>query len=284
MVDLILGTAQLGLAYGTTNIIGRPSDIEAISLLEIARSSGITTVDTADNYGDAEARLGELGYSTKFGIISKFQCSANEDLDVYPQLNRLKLTSIEGMLFHDASQISSAAGMRYLYQLRSLKDNGIVSKIGFSAYQIDQIDQALEYFPDPDIIQVPGNALDFRLLDSSTVRELASIGTEIHVRSVFLQGLLLAETSYLSGSQHSILTNTLEILKREATSGEQSLMQFLLNQIRNHPNVTSIVVGASSASELTEIVEAWNCPSVPSPRVAHDLSYEVLDPRRWVSR
>ena len=188
------------------------------------------------------------------------------------------------MLFHNASQIASGTGRQHLDGLRSLKSQGLVNKIGFSAYQIDEIEHALKYFSDLDIIQVPGNALDFRILDSSVLKDLVSRGVEIHVRSVFLQGLLLADAASISKSQHSILTNTLESVSCEAKSSNQSVIQFLLNQIRSHPNVTSVVIGASTAHELREIVEAWNDPAVNAPRVTHDLNYEDLDPRNWVKR
>lgn len=282
MVDLVLGTAQLGLDYGITNRNGRPTNVEAISLLEVAISSGITTLDTANAYGDSEDRLGELGYSEKFRIISKFLCIESQGFDINQQLKRLKLSTIDAMLFHNASQIASRTGREHLDKLRSLKSQGLVKKIGFSAYQIEEIEQALKYFSDLDIIQVPGNALDFRILDSSVLKDLASRGVEIHVRSVFLQGLLLGDADSISESQHSILTNTLEVVRYKAKSSNQSVMQFLLNQIRNHPNVTSVVIGASTAYELREIVKAWNDPAVNAPRVTHDLNYEDLDPRNWV--
>ena len=282
MDDLILGTAQLGLDYGVTNRNGRPSNTEAISLLEAATCSGITTLDTASAYGDAEVRLGELGYSKKFKIISKFQCIESQGYDISQQLKRLRVSTIDAMLFHNASQIASCTGRQHLDELQSLKSQGLVKKIGFSAYQIDEIELALKYFSDLDIIQVPGNALDFRILDSSVLKDLASRGVEIHVRSVFLQGLLLADADSISESQHSNLTNTLEGIRCGAKSSNQSVMQFLLNQIRNHPNVTSVVIGASTAYELSEIVKAWNDPAVNAPRITHDLNYEDLDPRNWV--
>jgi aryl-alcohol dehydrogenase-like predicted oxidoreductase len=281
MVDLILGTAQLGLDYGVTNRNGRPSNFEAMSLLEAASRSGVTSLDTASDYGDSEFRLGELGYSAKFRIISKFQCIENHCYDINKQLKRLKLSTIYAMLFHNASQIASDAGLRYLDELRSLKSQDFVKKIGFSAYQIDEIEQALVYFPDLDIIQVPGNALDFRILDSTVLKDLASRGVEVHVRSVFLQGLLLADPSSISTGKFSFLMNTLESINHQSMVTNQSVTQFLINQIRNHPNVSSLVIGASTSKELGQIIKAWDSPIGDVTRILHDLDYEALDPRNW---
>ena len=44
---------------------------------------------------------------------------------------------------------------------------------------------------DIDLVQLPLNILDRRLIDSDILARLKNRGVEIHVRSVFLQGLLL---------------------------------------------------------------------------------------------
>lgn len=281
MVKLMLGTAQLGLDYGVTNSTGRPSDSQAASMLELAKRSNIATLDTAIAYGDAEARLGELGFASEFDIITKFHCIHGKGFFIQPHLKRLNLSSISGMLFHNASQIASVTGQQNLGELRALKDKGIVSKIGFSAYQIDEIEGALEYFSDPDIIQIPSHALDFRALDSKILTELNSKGVEIHVRSVFLQGLLIAKPKSISNGPHSFLIETLQRLAYEAEITNQSVMQFLLNQVRDHPNVSSMVIGSSTRKELDQIVAAWDLPIVKAERILHNLEYEYLDPRNW---
>ena len=282
MVDLVLGTAQLGLDYGATNTVGRPSDDDAAKLLELAITGGIRTVDTAAAYGDAESRLGNLDFSSKFKIISKFQCTEDQPFDLEKHLHRLQLHSIHGLLFHSASDLNSYEGQKALGKLRDQKRLGLVNKIGFSAYSLEEIQNALEVFPDVDLIQVPGNALDFRILDSEIVNTLSGRGVEIHVRSVFLQGLLLNKTSDPIDNQHLHLLDVLREIEGTSMSTKQSVIQFLLNQIRNIPHVSAVVIGASSALELDEILKSWNSPYVESPRLQHNLDYKKLDPRNWL--
>jgi aryl-alcohol dehydrogenase-like predicted oxidoreductase len=281
MVNLVLGTAQLGMDYGVTNLTGQPSNSEAASMLALAKRSNIATLDTATAYGDAESRLSELGFSSEFDIVSKFQCIHGKRFSVQPHLNRLNLSSIYGMLFHNANQLANAIGKQNLDELRAFKEEGLVSKIGFSAYHIEEIEVALDCFSDPDIIQIPSHALDFRVLDSSILTDLNSKGVEIHVRSVFLQGLLIAKPSSFTNGQHSFLYETLERIAHEAEKTRQSVMQFLLNQVRIHPNVSSILIGANSRLELEQILCAWNSPIVESERILHNLDYKHLDPRNW---
>jgi aryl-alcohol dehydrogenase-like predicted oxidoreductase len=282
MVDLVLGTAQLGLSYGATNTVGRPCDDDAAALLELALSGGIRTVDTAAAYGDAESRLGNLDFSTKFKVISKFQCTGDQPFDLEQHLRRLRLQSIHGLLFHSASDLNSDEGQKALDKLRDHKRLGLVEKIGFSAYSLEEIQNALGVFPDVDLIQVPGNALDFRILDSEIVHALSRRGVDIHVRSVFLQGLLLNQASDRIDPQHLHMLDVLKEIEQSATSAGQSVIQFLVNQIRNHPHVSAVVLGASSANELDEILKSWNSPYVESPRLQHNLDYKKLDPRNWL--
>jgi aryl-alcohol dehydrogenase-like predicted oxidoreductase len=282
MVDLVLGTAQLGLDYGATNTVGRPRDDDAKALLELALSGGIRTVDTAAAYGDAESRLGNLDFSSKFNVISKLQCSDDQPFDLEKHLRRLQLQSIHGLLFHSASDLNSDNGRKTLDKLRNQKRLGLVNKIGFSAYSLEEIQNAIEVFPDVDLVQVPGNALDFRILDSEIVNALSGRGVEIHVRSVFLQGLLLNKASDPIDSQHLHLLDVLREIEETAISTGQSVIQFLMNQIRNNPNVSAVVIGASSAIELDELLKSWDSPYVESPRLQHNLDYEKLDPRNWL--
>jgi spore coat polysaccharide biosynthesis protein SpsF len=51
---------QLGEKYGIANTAGRPSEAEAAEMLALALRSGVTHLDTARTYGDAEARIGRL--------------------------------------------------------------------------------------------------------------------------------------------------------------------------------------------------------------------------------
>ena len=57
--ELVLGSVQLGLAYGAANRTGKPSREAALSLVRRAADAGISTFDTARCYGDSEERLGE---------------------------------------------------------------------------------------------------------------------------------------------------------------------------------------------------------------------------------
>ena len=71
-----------------------------------------------------------------------------------------------------------------------LKQQGLVKKIGVSVYNNQQIDYVLDNFS-IDLIQLPINILDQRLINDESLVKLKKHNVEIHARSALLQGLLL---------------------------------------------------------------------------------------------
>jgi aryl-alcohol dehydrogenase-like predicted oxidoreductase len=74
--------------------------------------------------------------------------------------------------------------------LARLKQQGLVKKIGVSVYNNQQIDYVLDNFS-IDLIQLPINILDQRLINDESLVKLKKHNVEIHARSALLQGLLL---------------------------------------------------------------------------------------------
>ena len=71
--QLILGTVAFGMDYGITNQEGKVPKEEVAKILEYAVENGISILDTAQAYGDAERVLGRnLVNAKKFRVISKF--------------------------------------------------------------------------------------------------------------------------------------------------------------------------------------------------------------------
>ena len=69
-MKIALGTAQLGSDYGIANDRGKFHLSAIQSLLDVAQSLGVDTIDTAVSYGDAEAALGMHDLSD-FKVITK---------------------------------------------------------------------------------------------------------------------------------------------------------------------------------------------------------------------
>lgn len=194
-----LGTVQWGLEYGVANREGRTPRDEVGRILAGARSAGLQVLDTAALYGDAEAVLGEQDLNG-LRVVTKTPRYAHalitaDDVDHLlatfgRSLDRLRLPSVYGLLAHHADDLLAPGGERLIEAMVSLREQGRVARIGVSVYDGGQIKALLERFT-PDLVQLPLNVFDQRLIADGSLTRLAALGVEVHARSVFLQGLLL---------------------------------------------------------------------------------------------
>lgn len=253
-MKLALGTVQFGLNYGVSNQLGKVSDQEIQTILTYAKQNSITTLDTANAYGDSECLLGEYAEHA-FEIITKINPTAASDVAtlVEQSLKRLKKTSVYAVMLHDADILASTQGSAIAEQLKLLKQHGQVTKIGMSLYHPEQL--ALFNVLTPDIIQIPVNVLDQRFLQSDVLASLAKHKIEIHCRSVFLQGLLLMDPCERNSffNQFPVLTKFDSFIKTHNASRLETCLGFM----KSLEQLDALVVGCCTAHQLAEIVHAW---------------------------
>jgi aryl-alcohol dehydrogenase-like predicted oxidoreductase len=194
---IVLGTVQFGLPYGIANQNGQVSRSETAAILDHAWSAGLDTLDTAIAYGESEQRLGEINVE-KWRVITKLSAIPENCSDVtswaqkslLSSLERLRIPKLYGMLLHRSKDLLGPHGDSLYNALLAGKDQGFVEKIGVSIYDPKELDSLPTKFKF-DLVQAPYNIIDRRLALSGWLTKLHQAGTEIHVRSVFLQGLLL---------------------------------------------------------------------------------------------
>ncbi len=200
-MKIAIGTAQFGLNYGATNKKGVVSESEIFKILNYALSNNIFTIDTASAYGVSEKKLGNCNVElSSFQVITKIPPNVKiQDLEThfYKSLKNLNLDKIYGILVHKASDIFSDKNDVIWKQITKLKEQNLVDKIGISVYNISEIKQILAKYKF-DLIQLPINIFDQRLLKSNILQRLKKANIEIHARSIFLQGVLLANPDNLS--------------------------------------------------------------------------------------
>ncbi|HMH50534.1 MAG TPA: aldo/keto reductase [Candidatus Acidoferrum sp.] len=298
---LALGTAQLGAAYGIANTHGVPSDDEVVSMLDLARASGVTWLDTARAYGRAESRLGGYLHERRaedVHIVSKVSLSAVEDgatraevlaaveARVLRSLHDLGRRTLDVMMFHRSQDIFRWDGAA-LAQLARMVGEGIVGAIGVSVYSPDEAVGCLGH-RDVGHLQVPFNVLDRRWCGSAFQSALAARpDVTIHVRSVFLQGLLVSDVSAWPSWADAAkeIVDGLDTLCRALN--RRSRVDLCLAYVRAFPWVDRVVVGAETPRQLGEIIDsareaplAW----ADVERVGRTLprvSGRLLDPRTW---
>lgn len=286
MSQLILGTVQFGLDYGITNSSGEIPDQVVQQMLVFAEEHDIRIFDTAADYGNSQYRLGQLApignsnrYVTKFSLPTDGSSPTHEN--VYSDsMKLLQVEKLHGVLFHKLEDLRESRLEKTLEILRAGRDAGILSKIGVSIYNRADLELALEVFPDLDLLQLPANVLDMNLLESDEVHKLKSRGVEIHVRSVFLQGLLLTSPSQLSDFFEPLKPALIKLQNVAAKTGK-SVLELVLAKIRHHRYVDAVLVGATTLGELTEITSAWESASEYKDFELPAVPREILDPRVW---
>jgi aryl-alcohol dehydrogenase-like predicted oxidoreductase len=191
-----LGTVQFGLPYGVANRQGQVSFEEAEAILELSKQEGIRTLDTAIAYGESEEVLGRLGVSG-FQVITKLSEIPNGvnianwvEEQVVLSRERLGIDRFYSIMLHRPEQLLSSRGPELYQVLQSLKRRGITEKVGISVYSPSELSKiyASMHF---DLVQAPLNVLDRRMIHSGWLVRLQRMGVEIHIRSIFMQGLLL---------------------------------------------------------------------------------------------
>ena len=182
---------------------GKVPKAEIKAILGQARCNQIYSLDTASSYGDSELILGNIGVSD-FEIIAKLPAlgqSNDKPYEVFSNslkssLKNLRKSSIETILLHRPEELLSSFGDDIYKSLLKLKDNGLANRIGISIYSPEFLGAIIPKYHF-DVIQVPINIFDRRIISSGWLNKLCEMSTSIIARSVFLQGILLSELDEL---------------------------------------------------------------------------------------
>jgi aryl-alcohol dehydrogenase-like predicted oxidoreductase len=166
--------------------------------------------------------------------------------------------------------------------LERLKADGLAARIGVSVYHAHEIDRILDRYP-IDIIQLPFSAVDTRLADGGQLGRLAQTGVEVHARSLFLQGLLLAPADDIPDRFAPVRAAVRQLDAQFSRQG-LSRLEGLLAMAFSHAEIDRFVVGVTSAAELNAIIVASRAASrvkdLQVPALA-GIDERLLNPARW---
>lgn len=285
---LALGTVQFGMDYGIANSDGQVSAAEVKNILSLARANSIQLIDTAMDYGQSEACLGQSRIAD-FDVVTKLSAIPEEVSNVEEwvcakvesSLTRLNIASLKGLLLHRPAQLSGPHGAALTKSLVTLKSAGLVEKIGVSIYSPEELPAVLDACS-IDLVQAPFNLIDRRLASTGWLQKLFETGVEVHTRSTFLQGLLLmshAEIPEKFNQWLKIWNEWHNWLAANHCSAIRACLQFVLE----YPQISKVVVGVDSASHLRQLLETPESQidmSWPDISVADEA---LVNPANWNS-
>ena len=284
MNRIVLGGAQLGLPYGILNGGETLSREEVARILDTAVDRGIDSIDTAIAYGQSESIIGETS-QYRFNIISKLpplpvdisNVSEWVHSQVQGSLSRLKCTSLDALLLHRPQDLTGAQGAELHAAIESLISEKMIRRFGVSIYSPDDLEGIIGTF-DIHVVQAPLNVFDRRIL--GVTDHLSALNIEVHVRSVFLQGVLIASPQdrphrFEPWSEHFALFD--EWVRSSGVSAMACCMGFALQQ----PGIAKLVIGTTSAESLDEIMNSIPNSVFEVPTHLQSSVEQLIDPRFW---
>ena len=284
MNRIVLGGAQLGLPYGIFNGGETLSREEVARILDTAVGHGIDSIDTAIAYGQSESVIGKTAQN-RFNIISKLPPLPSEVSNVSEwvhtqvdgSLARLNCKSLDALLLHHPQDLVGQYGAELYAATSSLKIKKIIHRFGISIYAPDELDGIIGKF-DIDVVQAPLNVFDRRILE--VIDQLTARSIEVHVRSVFLQGVLIASPKdrpqrFQPWSEHFAQFDTW--VHSTGLSAMACCLGFALQQ----PGVAKLVIGTTSAESLAEIMNSVPNMYLEVPADLRSSSEQLIDPRIW---
>jgi aryl-alcohol dehydrogenase-like predicted oxidoreductase len=281
---LIIGTAQFGSDYGVANQRGKVACHEVERILDKAQSVGCRYLDTAAIYGDAEKLLGDIGVGdwniiSKVNVPKQVDCIASEFLQnaVEKSLDRLKVNKLFSILIHNTQELNEEALSCVLRQGEELKGKGLVDTIGLSVYPnaFPKIERMREFV---SIIQAPFNPFDHRI--RATKFNSPSHNFEFHARSIFLQGLLLMQSTQRP-SYFNKWSKELSAWDSLVSNSSYSAQAICLNHALSADFINKVVIGVDGFDQFEELLTCYELfkDYIGCSFVSKELG--LIDPFRW---
>ena len=259
MLKFGIGTSQYINNYGLLKkSINKKKFINLIK----KKTSHIDVIDTAPSYNNAENIIGKYSDS-KFKIITKFNklksISQNKKFNELEKgfkksLKNLGKKKIHGILFHDVEDINFLKNDYLKKKFKKLIKNSVY-KIGFSTYELNNIEKYLKIFKF-DIIQIPINPFN---IDKKKITFLKKIKKkykiQIHARSLFLQGLCLENTAKLP-VKFRLLKKKIIKIDKLIQNYNISRYDFFISFIKSLKIIDYAIIGMSSEKDFDSLKNA----------------------------
>jgi len=296
----VLGTAQLGMNYGRVNRAGKPTQQIAIQMLRYAVAYGVTAIDTARSYGDAECVIGDAltgSWGSRTHVITKLDLSNVDenapeselvrrvDASIAASCGALRSQKLDTVLLHDWADRHLWHGAAWQRLCEHQVDRRI-SLLGASVYYPHE---ALAALSDPAIqhLQIPMNILDWRWKDfGRAVNQRSDV--VVHARSALLQGILANPPEVwpvVPDFNNAECAERLQTLSKKF--GRESVADLCLAYVRSLQWITGVVVGCETLDQLEQNLQLFALPKLSSEEVQeleHALpkaSEELLNPAKW---
>jgi aryl-alcohol dehydrogenase-like predicted oxidoreductase len=261
-----------------------------------ALEAGVTFIDTAPAYGDAEAIVGEVCAGAECVIATKVAVPAGgwERLagawveehvrrSAERSLTALRRSRVDLLQVHNADA-ALIARAEVTAALEGLRSEGLVSTCGATAYGEENALAAIacQTF---DAVQIAYSALD-RRAERALMPAARAAGISLIARSILLRGVLGPLGRELSGA-FAALGRAADAFRAAAGTSWSELPGAAVAFVLANPGISRVLLGPRDEHELAalldgasrfievvgELTGGWDA----------ELTPELLDPSRWPS-
>ena len=277
---IIIGTTQFGLPYGISNTKGITNKSSINKILNLSRKKKIRNLYTSNYYGKANKVLGKNNLK-KFNIILKFK---ENDFLKKNIINEIKKSSkvlrmkISVVIVDKFESIPKEKAKKIYKHLQDLKRKKLINKFGFSIYSFKNLKKICTKFK-PDIIQCPYNIIDRRIEKNNYPNFFQKKKIEVHIRSIFLQGLLLMDFKKIPKKFYPwkkfffIWHNW---IKKENITAVNACYSF----VSKSKFISKILIGVNNFSQFEEIINIKVKKKLRFPKISSQ-SENLINPNNW---
>jgi len=301
---MTLGSAQLGIdGYGIVNDASGLSQEDVTEIIQSAMNHGVTSVDVARAYGNAEHRVGcamktiqrdDACVITKLDPLVQLTALSDErfvcdvvDASVYRSCYELGVKTLPVLMLHRWEHRFDFNGVIW-NRLRVLQEKGVIGALGAS---VSTPIEMLEALDNSEIkhLQIPFNLLDKRWQKAAISQRMAERpDVVVYARSIFLQGILLHTADrwpQIASVNVGLVCTLLDRLMRELN--RQTRADLCVAYVRGQKWIDSLVVGVDSCGQLKENLQLMmlspltreECLRVEE--IIPALPEELLNPSQW---
>lgn len=291
--EIILGTAQFGMNYGVTNTKGKIRKNDALKILKLASNLGIKTLDTAQDYGEAEDLIGgSKSIKSNFKINTKIIFDESEINSKFPlssmyiklkkSLKCLRTNYLNSLMIHNGSKLNiNSTGLIDWFKI--CKKQNIIRSFGASIYQDTFLPERI--LKELDFVQIPFSLFNSEAEKNGIVKLCLKNKVQIHVRSIFCQGILLCEVDKLPLWCDKKDKEIFKKIKEFSAQNNSEMIDLACSYIQSKKWINSILIGLTSEGELKEIYKAFAKNTIfdfeKINKLSLNLSQKLIDPRRW---
>ena len=284
--ELIIGAARFSGIYGIKNNKSILSTKKIKKIIKLSKKNKILSIDTAISYKNANNILGKIGIND-FIVNSKLplldfknkKLEQNIENMIIKHINILKIKKLNILYLHDPNQILKDKKNKIINSLINLKKKKYYNKIGFSIYTPAQLPKLLKKFK-PDAVQIPLNIFDRTFLKSGEINNLKKNNIEIHVRSIFLQGLLLYDKNNIP-KQFNKWNFLFDNFQKWIENKKISKIQACLSILKIIKHKIKLIVGVEDENQLNEICVNLKKIKTKPPKNIFSNDFNLINPSRW---